>query len=237
MLGKKRFFVSDAQFSTLDCLVLGFLSLMLMPELPQPWLARAMKAKYSKLCRWTEEMGTKVFGGDVRVEDAFPTESLEREKKKGLPWRAPSNRDVLTVGGVFLSGIADSVPVVGQLRRNTRMRQHGGKTPEDDTQSLAWQRLVTVGSAIAGAGILVGYLFQQGILSLPSYEADEKRDNRTFGDFGEAGDLLSDYANQMSYEAQLQREMQGHAQGAPVAEVDVEVEPGSVSRQDRVVVE
>lgn len=52
----KRFLVSDRQFSSLDCLVLAYLSLMLVPELPQPWLAKTMQRKFPDMCTWMAEL-------------------------------------------------------------------------------------------------------------------------------------------------------------------------------------
>jgi sorting and assembly machinery component 37 len=228
--GKKQFFVSNSQFSSLDCLLLGYLSLALLPELPQPWLSKTMRVKFPSLCTWTEKLSQEIFGPEVKLHDAFLSGEdldirLKRLRGRGhLPWKAPENTNPVATGVRFVSAVADGIPVVGQLRRNTRMREHGGKTPEDDAQSSSWQSIAAVGSLILGVGAVVGYMFQQGIIG----EGEEERQGG-LGAFGEAGEALGVYARQMDSEVQRQRAAernftQGH--GEPVVEVDVEVERG-----------
>ena len=113
------------------------------------------------------------------------------------------------------------------------MRQHGGKTSVDGTESSSWQRIATFGTILAGAGLLVGYLLQQGFLSLPSSE--DKQRKAGFGDFGEAGEALAAYANELDFEVQRQREMKKRPHGEPVMEVDIEVERNDTRSRDSVV--
>ncbi|TVY65676.1 Metaxin-like protein [Lachnellula suecica] len=234
--GQKQYFVSDSQFSSLDCLALGYLSLMLIPELPQPWLAKTMRKKFPDLCTWTGEMRDNVFGGPVDVGDAFLKNggnSTSAERKGYLPWAAPTHGGAFGVGKVFLSSVADSLPVVGQLRRNTRMRQHGGKTLDDELQSSSWQSITAVGGIIAGLGLAVACMFQQGLIALPSSDEPVK-ESVGLNPFGDAGAALSVFANQLDAEAQRQRVMERHPNGAPVAEIDVEAGPGGVTVTDNV---
>jgi sorting and assembly machinery component 37 len=236
----KRFFISKTQFSSLDCLVLAYLSLMLVPELPQPWLAETMRRKFPDMCTWTSELKEEIYGPAVEILDALPRSGedvLEKRSRRNdhLPWKAPMNGGVVGVGGMFLSSVADSIPIVGQLRRNTRMQQHGGKTPEEEPSS-SWQALTVVSSLLAAVGLAAGYLFHQGILNLPgAEEPDEKRGEAGLGAFGEAGDMLSLYANQMDYDAQRQLQMQAQmnaTQAVPV--VEVEIEKDSVTTRETV---
>lgn len=223
--------MSETRFSSLDCLALGYLSLMLVPELPQPWLAKTMRRKFPDLCTWTKELREEVLGLDVDIHDALPRSGKDvaekRSRGKGhLPWKVPVNGGVVGVGSMFLSNIADSIPVVGQLRRNTRMRQHGGKTPEEE-QSPSWQALTVLSSILTGAGLVAGYMFHQDFISFPSSEEPEKekRGGAGLGAFGEAGDMLSMYANQMDYQVQKQRQMEMEMSGSqaiPVVEVEIE---------------
>ena len=230
----KKYFVSERHFSSLDCLALGYLSLMLVPELPQPWLAKTMRKKFPDLCTWTKELKDEVFGPFVEMEDALPKNGEDMEQKisrgKGhLPWKMPSNNGAVGVGSMFLSSVADSIPVVGQLRRNTRMRQHGGKTPEEE-QSSSWRALTVLSSLLASVGLVAGYMFHQGIISFPSSEEPEKKKARTgLGAFGEAGDMLSMYANQMDYQVQRQRQIEAEVSGRhPIPIVELEVGPDGV---------
>jgi sorting and assembly machinery component 37 len=232
--GKKRFFVSDTQFSSLDCLALGHLSLMLIPELPQPWLSNTMRTKFPALCTWTGGIRETVFGKDVSLYDACLLAPEDSREKTHLPWKAPENRSASAVGSAFVTSMADSIPILGQLRRNTRMRQHGGKTPDEDTQDSYWSYLYAIGGLIAGLGVVGGYLFHEGLISFPSGEEEEKRGLESFG---EAGQALSFLADQMDVQAERERMTEknyGYGHGAPIAEVDIEVDKRGVSAVETV---
>lgn len=226
---KKQFFVSDSQFSSLDCLALGYMALMLTPELPQPWLAKTMQAKFPGLCKWTEELKVEVYGKErTTLEDASPVATtdadldarLKRLRGRGhLPWMPPYNRDAISVGSVFLSSLAGSIPVVGQLSKNTRTKQHG-KPSQNETQGTSWQYWGLAGSLITTLGLVGGYMFQQGLLSLPG-EKPEKQRSVGLGAFGEAGEALGLYANQLDAAAQQQRMLE-QSQGEPIVEIEVE---------------
>jgi len=207
---------SRRQFSSLDCLALGYMSLMLIPQLPQPWLAKTMREKFPELCTWVEGLNAKIFGGAVGVEEALLVAGVPQGKHV-LPWKAPERGGAVAVGGVFLSSLADSLPVIGQLRRTTRMLQHGGKTPDD--ANSAWRNIATISSILASVGLLAGYLFHEGLISFPETGKKEKK----LGDFGEAGQTLFAYANHLDGEVRKQKELEGNSHGEPVVEVDVEV--------------
>lgn len=222
--------VSDSQFTSLDCLVLGYMSLMLLPELPQPWLSRAMREKFPSLCSWTKEVGKSVFGGPVTLDDAFLTrlgdsEEDERRKRargKGhLPWKAPDNMDFLGVGGSFVSSLADSLPLVGQLRRDARSRHYDVKSSPEVSGS-AWQNLTIFGSLVAGVGLIAGIMFNQGLLSLGS--AEDGREKERMGNYGSyvpSDDALSVMAGQMDSYRGPEKDF---SHGEPVVEVDVDID-------------
>lgn len=234
--------MSDNQFTSLDCLALGFLSLMLIPELPQPWLAKAMEKKFPELSTWVKELRATVFSASVSLNDAFLTKlgdseqdvRLRRLRAKGhLPWKAPDKGGAVGVGGVFLSSVADSMPVVGQLRRNTRMRQHGGNTQEDGAQNLSWQSFGLIGSIIAGLGLIAGYMFHEGLIP---YGAPEEKKGPGLGAFGEAGEALSFFATAMDADVERQRMMENRtgAHGESIAEVDIDIDRTGVTATETI---
>ncbi|KAK0120366.1 hypothetical protein ONS95_011769 [Cadophora gregata] len=142
--GDKAFFVSATQFSSLDCLALGYLALILVPELPQPWLSRTMRHKFPGLCTWTEEMCKMVYGKEkATLEDAFLVSGNDSELdarlkrlrgRSHLPWKPPYDRGALNVSGVFLSSLVESIPVLGQLTMTTRVKRYS-KTKENEVQN------------------------------------------------------------------------------------------------------
>ncbi|PBP25275.1 hypothetical protein BUE80_DR003654 [Diplocarpon rosae] len=197
LLGNKQYFVSDNQFSSLDCLALGYLALMVAPELPQPWLARKIVDSCPRLHAWTEE---DTGGGR-------------------LPWAPPYNRGALDVGRVFVSSLADSIPVVGQLKKNTRMKPHGGHAQDGDVQSPSWQYLGLIGSVIAGLGMGIGYIFQQGFVSLPGEPAEKQKQKQN--DMGPLGEALGFYGNRSDTAVQSEKTMESPPNGVPVVEIEV----------------
>ncbi|KAH8816434.1 Tom37 C-terminal domain-containing protein [Xylogone sp. PMI_703] len=257
--GKKRYFVSNEQFSSLDCLLLGYLSLMLVPDLPQPWLKNSMR-KFPSLCSFVNDLRVRIYGASVTVEDAFlkpperseldsapesgpeseseaqtEFESKDPKRKSILPWKAPDNRSVSNVGGAFFSGLLDALPMVGQLRKNCRIRPAFAKPVEADVRISLSHRLLQVGGVITSLGLVVGLMLHQGFISLPFSLGDnqeDKRQNTSLDDLGEAGAALAAFATQMDYEVQRQKAEEQML--APGVEVDVEVEPDHVVR-DKVI--
>lgn len=230
LLGKKKYLASDEQLSSLDCLALGYLSLMLIPELPQPWLSKTMRTHFQGLCAWTQDLREEVLGPPVTVDDAFLKDhgdsSTGREKRQRrtsfLPWEAPHNGGVIGIGGAYLSSLADSIPLVGQYKRSTLELQHSENAPEDE-HGPARHALTVATGLLAGIGLLVGYMFHQGFISLGNEEPERQRGNGLDA-FGEAGAALSVYANQMDAQVQRQKALEAevnrlHTQ--PVVEVDI----------------
>ncbi|KAH8600979.1 Tom37 C-terminal domain-containing protein [Bisporella sp. PMI_857] len=219
----KRYFVSNKQFSSLDCLVLGYLALMLLPDLPQPWLSKTMRGKFPDLCSWTEVLCDSVFGPQATLDDAFlakPEEASGVKTKGILPWRVPDNGGTLGVGGAFLSGVADTLPVVGQWRRNGRATQLNRKSAVEE-QSSAWQVVGLVGGLIAGIGLAAGYAVQSGLISLSTTEA-ESESRAGLEAFGEAGAVLGAFANQMDSQVRLEKDREsGNLTAEPVVEASI----------------
>ncbi|ESZ93154.1 hypothetical protein SBOR_6481 [Sclerotinia borealis F-4128] len=214
--GKKRHLVSNSHMSSLDCLALGFMSLMLYPKLPQPWLAKTMREKFPDLVKWVEELKDEVWGGVVSVDDAMLTKAgnanAVQQKKLQLPWQAPESRGILNVGSVFLASLADSVPIVGQQRKDNRMRRYGGEETEKNTDSQVWRYVTTVGSLVATVGLVAAYALHQGLIhfpeSWPGKKDDECDNTQGLGDLGEAGQALFSFADQINSSVQRQREME-----------------------------
>ena len=107
------------------------------------------------------------------------------------------------------------------------MRQHGGLTTEDGVESSSFQYLTLIAGLVAGLGAVAGYMFHQGLISFgEGEEMREKEMGGGLGALGEAGAALGFYASQMDEQVRRQRVMEemNETHGAPVAEVDVDVE-------------
>lgn len=234
--GKKKYLVSNSYMSSVDCLALGFMSLMLYPNLPQPWLAKTMRKKFPDLVEWVEELKNEVLGGAVNVDDAMLTKSANanavQQKKMHLPWQAPESRGILNVGGVFLANLADSMPIVGQRRKDNRMRRYSGEETGKDTGSQLWRYVATVGGLVAAVGLVTGYALHQGLMQLPENwpgkKDDESEKTQGLSDLGEAGQALFAFADQMDSSVQRQKELE--TRNAPTVEVDVDLGPDGIAR-------
>ncbi|KAJ8058700.1 hypothetical protein OCU04_012872 [Sclerotinia nivalis] len=233
--GKKRYLVSNSHMSSLDCLALGFISLMLYPQLPQPWLAKTMRRKFPDLVKWVEELKDEAWDGVVTVDDVMLTQSPANavQQNKVLPWQAPESRGILNVGGVFLASLADSLPIVGQQRKDNRMRRYGGEAGKD-TGSNVWTYVATVGSLVAAVGLVAGYALHQGLIQMPERWPGKKGDEserekiQDLNDLGEAGQTLFAFADQMDESVQRQRELE--RSNAPIVEVDVDLGKDGIAR-------
>lgn len=75
--GERSFFPSTSSISSLDCLAFGYLALMLVPDVPRPWLKDLVRRRHESLSLFVDATRDAVFGGDVA---------------SSLPWADPSSR-------------------------------------------------------------------------------------------------------------------------------------------------
>jgi sorting and assembly machinery component 37 len=190
--GKNRFFISSSPTS-LDCLALGYLSLALLPDLPSPWLANCIRRKFPQLSAFVHELQKSFFGGTVSLEDAYlispsassagsvPADEADREierirraRGKGiLPWSPPDRGGIAALGGLLMSNIADSIPLLSQFRQTTRLKRELQSMAENEEEMeevkgiVSGQRkelLAAAATVVLGVGMFVGYTFYYGIL-------------------------------------------------------------------------
>ncbi|KUI62029.1 hypothetical protein VP1G_09169 [Cytospora mali] len=64
-LGDERFFFGSDRPTSLDCLAFGYLALMLVPEVPRPWLRDVVRRRYEALALFVDNIRDELFGGDV----------------------------------------------------------------------------------------------------------------------------------------------------------------------------
>lgn len=78
----RPFFFGGQKATTLDCLAFGYLSLMLVPEVPRPWLRDLMRRRYDCLCVFVDGVRDELYGGDVAASLPW-----SKEEDKSEPWR------------------------------------------------------------------------------------------------------------------------------------------------------
>lgn len=82
-LGDERFFFGSDRPTSLDCLAFGYLALMLVPEVPRPWLRDVVRGRYESLALLVDNIRDELFGGDVA--SSLPWSGAPAG---GGPWRA-----------------------------------------------------------------------------------------------------------------------------------------------------
>lgn len=81
-LGDDRFFFGSDRPTSLDCLGFGYLALMLVPEVPRPWLRDVMRRRYESLALFVDNIRDELFGGDVA--SSLPWQGVQAGDG---PWR------------------------------------------------------------------------------------------------------------------------------------------------------
>lgn len=172
----QQYFFSDEKAASLDCLVIGYLALALVPSLPYPWLADAMKAKTPLLAEYTQQLRQRCFG-TVDVTDAFE-EAESRLSRSSLPWQKPERPSVGRIGMTLFDNLCDATPILKEIRGNQRLKQ-AATSPEshlDPEQRRMVAKLAEVRrrelytsivTVTAGLGAMAGYMFHIGLIRLP----------------------------------------------------------------------
>ena len=175
LLEDKSFFLGD-EASGLDCLAVGYLALMLKPDVPHGFLRRAMKQKYPRLAEWTERM---------------IAECLNNEQ---LPWQEGATPTIAEMLYTVLDTVVDSFPIVGTMRTNSQIKL---SSQEPDLEDYEARRLALgarnrnrelycqIAAVTGGIGAFVGYFFWVGMIKIPRRAVNGGRRN-----FGTAGAML-----------------------------------------------
>ena len=188
LLGGKKWMLSDERASSLDCLALGYLSLALIPEVPQSWLADGLRGRYPDLCKYVEDSIEEVFGGKVAVEDALPSSTgvhstmSKDQSETTLSWGA-SEQNLGSAGLSILNSTLDSVPFYKRTIVTTSSTQppHPIDAPPHSLTSTLLPPLLASAGAVAA---VASYLLYS---SLRTQEPEKRR----LSDMGEAGAMFA----------------------------------------------
>jgi len=162
MAGQDTFFEKDS-LSTVDCLLVGYLSLCLYPELPSSWLADTMRRDYPEICSYLTRH---------RME-MFPEE--------GLPVIQANEQQALTAGGWIKDTLASAV-TISHIAPSSYRGPVGGKSEEEKRSEAGLARwdnirtIATVGIA-GGAWLLYFLLSSRAEVNVKSINTDNEKDN------------------------------------------------------------
>ncbi|KAL8994601.1 MAG: hypothetical protein Q9188_007017 [Gyalolechia gomerana] len=122
----KKYLTSEGRMTSLDCLALGYLSLALLPEVPQPWLSQSMKSRYPSLCHYVGDLAGECLG-------VWPHHEAERSLDKNaiprLPWKDSSTEKPPTL--IRIRSSLESLPYVGALYQPTSLQESTTKTHKE----------------------------------------------------------------------------------------------------------
>ncbi|OKL64665.1 hypothetical protein UA08_00099 [Talaromyces atroroseus] len=189
LLGKKAYFLADGRRpSSLDALVLGYLSLALVPEVPAAWLRESLRTKTPRLASYVERLREECFGAAVQLEDAFSGNTTK--KPLPLPWQKPERINAAKIGNTLLNTLADATPILKEFRMNSRLQQaaksidpRSSEYSESEARAISEYAIaqrrdlyISIASVAAGVAAMVGYLFYNGVITIAGEEEEYDED-------------------------------------------------------------
>jgi len=193
LLGENKWLLGTDGPSSLDCLAVGYLALMMRADVPHAWLKTALEEKYHRLGNWVDRAVTELFGESARqgTADGLPEKGT---KYSTLPWRTPAKRTWIEVGSAMLQSLTGSLPIIGPayLHPELKTTSNGNRTDIYKNKQVALVGLKDrqlfysqVVASCLGIATALGLLFWTGLWRPPTRLAKNAR-----RDFGAAGAML-----------------------------------------------
>jgi sorting and assembly machinery component 37 len=199
--GSRSWLFETDKASSLDCLLLGYLSLMSPPLTPpHKWLQDALATNYSPLLQWSTNFRQECFGGPINAADVLlmpptnpPTSS------SNLPWQSPAPISTANIGFTVLAAIYDSLPVISsrsdRIVRAAPPEVQSGMLETTSTVQARSPQYTLPALVCAAFGAAMGYDFYArstgSSKSTQQTQHPVRRGNGTDQrDFGEAGRML-----------------------------------------------
>lgn len=167
-----RFLFGGERPTALDCLALGYLALMLAPEVPRPWLRDLLRRRYECLCVFVDGVRDELFGGDVAALPWREQTGTTTRTAEGAPWRATR----------FVRGVIGSaVPgdwLLGEEGENAVAGASSG------TRSRAVVALRALCNSLAGVGLVGSVLLYRHLSPFGATLYRWEGQRRSFGAAG-----------------------------------------------------
>jgi hypothetical protein len=129
LLSGKETIFDTAKPTSLDCLALGYVSLMVFPTLHQPWLSDTIKSRYSAVAQYARRHRLTLFGREVLPEAVLSINALapsdrthssiraaRRTLSLDLPWSPLATRSASATAAAVGQELFDSLPGISHLR-------------------------------------------------------------------------------------------------------------------------
>lgn len=177
---------SKSKPRSLDCLAVGYLALMLAPDLAYPWLRDAMQTKGQQVTIYTERLRQKWFGA-VPLDPSLVTSPSSSSSL--IPWQPAQRANIYQVSSTLLSTLLDAVPIIRDVRTNNRLREAAADSDLSDIEQRALAQYATgrkkdvflsVAMVLGGGVALAAYMVRVGLIrfSVDSHrDPDQSRDD------------------------------------------------------------
>lgn len=231
---------------------MGYLGLMLFPDMPGPWLANAIRNEFPQLGAFVHDMQRMFFGGAISLADcginlSCNTEEAERKKrvigKSELPWVLPPTGGLMDVFKAVGGHMADNIPIISDVLKARRIQialeEEAEKDPER-AEELAVEHhkasmfkkevLMSVGSVALGVGLFITFLVKQGVLAaivgnIQQKVARREQEEESFSWETEQEEKVPSGLSNLASQMDFLGDMQfGMPQANTVAEVGVEAD-------------
>lgn len=191
MLGEKEFLLGTEEPMAVDCLLYGYLAMMLFPQLPQDWLATTMRRKYKSLVGYAERLhdilGTKTNVDDVLAlckcklrHEAF---EMRQSHRMSLPWTMPSTPAFSKTFAEIRSALWEQIPILG----TPQLQLHDAKQFPFLDRNIS-TIVITFTAAVAAAGYLA---IRTRTLVWPRGEEVQIFGRKRLSNFGHLGAALA----------------------------------------------
>lgn len=202
LLGKKDYLLGGDKPSSLDCLTLGYLSLMLYAPVPQAWLKDTIQTKHPRIARYIRRIRAELLeGGDIDPAQVWSiTVGNTVGTPQSLPWRPHHTQRSFVNATKAVGHVLKSVPIVSTVMQSQPLVQDDSKALFKIKQSSLPSPLV-LNTAIACSALATA-----GLAGLAIHHRRNPREGllifwalrpSSIPDFGEAQSLLSVLAGQM----------------------------------------
>ena len=185
LLGEKNHFFST--MSSLDCLAVGYLVLMLRTDTPHHWLRTALENKYSSLGKWVNQMSFDSFGQPCGVNEALNPNEY-RSSTSVLPWKAELEPSLAISIFSATTLVLENGPWFSSLQKDRTIRRRADVGSAEISRKLP-EFYSHVISLTMGLGLVTGAVLHFMVSRLPR-ETDKRFPPLMRRNFGEAGTML-----------------------------------------------
>ncbi|KJY02032.1 mitochondrial import receptor subunit Tom37 like protein [Zymoseptoria brevis] len=192
VLGEKHYLLGTEEATSVDCLMYGFLALMLFPKVPQDWLASTMRQRYGKLAAFVERVhATLKLRTDVeevvklmQCKTRAELWAQRETSKSSLPWTIEPGTSIVETFRNIGKALIEQIPFIGSPNSLQLLNVR---------QASAFSRHMRAVVLSATASIaLSGYIaFHTGLLVWPRGEEVHIFGRKRFSDLGHLGAALA----------------------------------------------